>query len=301
MTTFVGGDFSTREGIDYRASCEFTTLTKGRARFSFLGRGGGVSPIPYNSLNMSFAVGDEAENVKDNYERMQAVFGMRSVRPITAKQVHGTGVFIAGDGPPPAGVEADAIITDTPGLPIGVLTADCLPILLFDPVKKSAAAVHAGWRGTVKGVAMEAVFQMKHEFSSDAADICVVFGPYIAPCCYRVGAEVVDAYRKDFGSAPNRFVYGNDGGKDGGNDGGKDGGEDRGNDGGKNEGEDGGEDKYWFDLARANREVLKSAGVKDEKMVFDFACTSCENSRLFSHRKDNGLTGRQLSFIMITG
>ncbi len=280
MTIFTGGDFNTREGLDYRASCEFTTLTKGRARFSFLGRGGGTSPIPFDSLNMSFDVGDEAANVEKNYERMQAVFGLRSVRPITVQQVHGKDVFIAGHGPPPAAaVEADAILTDTPGLPVGVLTADCLPILLFDPVNSAAAAVHAGWRGTVKGVAMEAVFHMEHEFSSKASDICVAFGPYIAPCCYRVGTEVIDAYKKSFGTSPKGFVYGEVVDEDGGEDG----------------------DKLWFDLARANREVLKCAGVDEKKMVFDFACTSCESSRLFSHRRDGGLTGRQLSFIMITG
>ena len=272
MTIFTGGGFNTREGLDYRASCEFTALTGGRARFSFLGRGGGTSPVPFDSLNMSFDVGDETENVNKNYERMQAVFGLRSVRPITVKQVHGRDVFIAGHAPPPAGVvEADAVLTDTPGLPVGVLTADCLPILLFDPVKNAAAAVHAGWRGTVKGVAMEAVFHMEHEFSCKAQDICAAFGPYIAPCCYRVGEEVIAAYKKSFGTSPKGFVYGEDG------------------------------DKLWFDLARANREVLKSAGVDEKKMVFDFACTSCESSRLFSHRKAGGLTGRQLSFIMITG
>ena len=267
---FVGGEFRSREGIDYRSSCEFTTLTRGRARFSFLGRNGGVSEAPYNSLNLSSAVGDNENAVESNYERMQAVFGLRSIRPVTVNQVHGKSVFIAGEGSHD-GVEADAIITDTPGLPIGVLTADCLPILLFDPQVGAAAAVHAGWRGTVKGVAVEAVIQMERELGADAERIVAAFGPHIAPCCYKVGAEVIDSFTETFGDMEGKMVYG--------------------------EAEDG---DRWFDLARANREALMSVGVKDEHMVFDFACTSCDEAHLFSHRRDKGLTGRQLSFIIVT-
>lgn len=277
----VAGEFRSREGIDYRSSCEFTTLTRGRARFSFLGRSGGVSEAPYDSLNLSTAVGDDDKAVEDNYERMQAVFGLRSIRPVTVNQVHGKSVFIAGEGSHD-GVEADAIITDTPGLPIGVLTADCLPILLFDPEVGVAAVVHAGWRGTVKGVAVETVIQMERELGADAERIVATFGPHIAPCCYKVGPEVINSFTETFGRMEGKMVYG-----EGGGEGGREG-----------RGEDDG--ALWFDLARANSEALMSVGVRDENMVFDFACTSCEEARLFSHRRDKGLTGRQLSFIMVT-
>jgi YfiH family protein len=150
-----------------------------------------------------------------------------------------------------------------------VLTADCLPILLFDPVKRVIGAVHAGWRGTVRGVALKAIEAFQKRFGSRPADISAALGPYIGACCYRVKKELITEYSGALGSkVKNHHVYGE-------------------------------EDGHWFDIGRANGEQLAYAGVLRENITFDYACTCCDNEHLFSYRKEGPVTGRQMSFVMI--
>lgn len=119
----------------------------------------------------------------------------------TVRQVHGAGVHIVdervldAEGAPAgtASVEADALITRTPGVALGIFVADCLPILIGDPVSRSIAAVHAGWRGTVRGVLGATLGTMRARFGARPRDLRVAIGPGIGPCCFEVGEEVVEA------------------------------------------------------------------------------------------------------------
>ena len=127
-------------------------------RHGFLGRNGGNSQGAYASLNVSFGVGDDPQAVKDNYCDMKARVGMTGTRMVTMQQRHGDRVIDVAEPCKDAG-EGDAMVTDAPGVYLGVLTADCVPILCWarTPERRLAAVIHAGWRGTLAGVAAKAV------------------------------------------------------------------------------------------------------------------------------------------------
>ena len=265
-----------------------------RVVYGFTGRGGGVSPPPYASLNLGTNTEDDPENVKKNLEIAASEYGFRAQDLVTVKQVHSNNVHVVERGSeedtndsdhsgvtpetlPKTIIEADAIITSLKWVPVGVLTADCLPLLLFDPERNVVAAVHAGWRGIVAKVASRAVEVMEKRFNSRARDVRAVLGPYIGPCCYTVGPEVIDSFVGSYvgDNLEDKNVYGV---------------EDR---------------RSWFDLGRAVRSELLHMGLDWDSIVFEYACTSCDNERLFSYRKDGnkagGATGRQLGFIMLKG
>ena len=265
---------------------ESSAALKDRILYGFTGRGGGVSPQPYNSLNLGTNTEDDPENVKKNLEIAASDLGFRSTDLVTVDQQHGNNVHVVeqsseedtdfddhGGAAPEIIIKADAIVTSAKYVPVGVLIADCLPLLLFDPERNVVAAVHAGWRGVVSKVASRAVRVMQKRFNSRAADVRAVLGPYIGPCCYTVGPEVIDSFAGSYvgDNLKDKNVYGV---------------EDR---------------RSWFDLGRAVRHELLHMGLDWDNIAFEYACTSCDNDRLFSHRKENGTTGRQLGFIMLRG
>ncbi len=193
---------------------------------------------------------------------------------ITVKQVHGTDVVRIKRVPRSMDeydgletIEADAIIANIRGVAIGVRTADCLPILLYDPVNAAAAAIHAGWRGSVAGITAKTVSAMKESFGTDPANLLAALGPHIGVCCYTVGAEVVEA----LGERGSGFMV-----------------------------RDGDGDVTRLDLARLNAAGLVTAGVKEDHIGILDCCTLCESEEYFSYRADPAATGRQVSFIKIT-
>ncbi|MBI5598104.1 MAG: peptidoglycan editing factor PgeF [Deltaproteobacteria bacterium] len=238
---------------------------------AFLGRTGGTSRGPFSSLNMGLNLGDKIENVKANRALAGRRFGFAPARLATVRQVHGDNVVtVESSGARDyTSVEADAIITAVQGAAVGVLTADCLPILIFDPGKRAAAAVHAGWRGTVRRVAERAVCTMIEKFGSDAGGLRASLGPSIGPCCYVVGKDVTDEFKKAFGRDAERYVKAE------------------------------GRDSARVDIRGANMLLLKEAGLREENIGVENICTSCRNDVFFSYRKDGKDTGRQLSFIMV--
>ncbi len=234
---------------------------------AFLSRAGGVSPAPFDSLNLSAGNGDSGENVGRNFELLKSALGVHRGNLFAIRQVHGSDVMVAedfaGGGQTPP--EADAAITAQRGAAVGVLTADCLPVLLYDPVKRVAGAAHAGWKGTVRRVSVKTVEAMAERFGSRPGDIRAALGPCIGPCCYTVGEEVV----KEFSGYPEALSNGSG--------------------------------QARLDIAAVNISQLVSAGLRRENITGAGACTACENGLFFSYRKDNGRTGRQLSFIMLKG
>ena len=200
-------------------------------------RPGGVSSGVYASLNLSLSVGDDPASVLENRRRLAAGFGARPADFVFAGQVHGAGVQVVGEADRGSGAfslddvipATDALVTTSPGVVLAILTADCVPIVLHDPVAGVLACVHAGWRGTVARVSAAAVATMQ-TLGSRPADVIAGIGPAISAARYQVGTDVHRAVTQAFGSVP--FIR-----------------------------PDADPDRWRLDLWSANRLVLTEAGV----------------------------------------
>ncbi len=223
-------------------------------------RHGGVSRGPFASLNMSRSVGDAPEAAWVNRERFCRAAGVRHEELVTCGLVHGTRALPVGlaqrGGFFPA---TDALLTDVPDVPLLLCFADCVPIILYDPARRAVALVHAGWRGTLAGIATSAVSQMAITYGSRPADLRAAIGPAIGPCCYEVGPEVVERVQATFSDAASLLSDDHGG-------------------------------RARFDLWEANRRQLLAAGV--EQVEVAGLCTACHRDEFFSHRGDGGRTGR---------
>ena len=213
----------------------------------FTTREGGVSDGAFASLNLGLATADRPEHVHENRRRVVTALGGEPEALALNRQVHGATVLQARAGSR-GEVEGDALWTDEPGLPIGALTADCVPVALVREAGEApaVAVVHAGWRGLLAGVVPAAVATL-------GGTVAAAVGPAIGPCCFEIGEEVAEPLRSAFGVDVVRDGRG--------------------------------------DLPLATERALRAAGVASVER-FDL-CTVCEATRLFSHRRDAGVTGRQ--------
>ena len=176
-------------------------------------RSGGVSSGPYESLNLSLSVGDDPGHVLENRRRLAAAFGATPGDFVFARQVHGAGVCVVGEADRGSGAfdvddaiaGADALVTSSPGVVLAILTADCVPIVLHDPVVGVLACVHAGWRGTVAGVTAAALATMQ-DLGARPADVIAGIGPAIGADRYQVGPDVHQAVTRTFGPAAAGFI-----------------------------------------------------------------------------------------------
>lgn len=194
--------------------------------------------------------------------------GVKDWTSVKTNQKHGNRVHLL-DGTSPSGIyEGDAFVTASRGIVCFVRTADCVPVLLYDPKRNVAAAVHAGWRGTVCDVAGSAVrFMMKH-FGCEQADLLAAMGPSICRQCYSVGEEVISAFAKN-GFANSLWRKNGDG-------------------------------LFSLDLEKANHDLLLSHGLSATNISTVSLCTSCKEDDFASYRRDRGEKARQVSFIFIT-
>jgi YfiH family protein len=252
----------------------YMTSSKLAAAHAFTTRRGGVSSGIYESLNLRMGVGDELQSVLRNYGLLGSAVGFDPSGLAFSHQVHGTEVrrvtaadLQAPDAPVP--YEADGLITAEKDVPLIIFTADCVPILLFDPVGCAVGAVHAGWRGTVHDIAGKAVRKMAESFGCRPADIRAAIGPCISACCYETGRDVADAVRALGGGAGEFAVPGND--------------------------------KYMVDLKGLNAHLLQRAGLSAENIDISPECTSCLSEKYWSHRVTHGRRGSQASVIMLKG
>jgi YfiH family protein len=228
----------------------------------FLGRLGGASSGPWTSLNLSRSVGDDAAAVEENWIRVKrAAPGLAIVK---MGQVHGAAV-VRVDAPVATVDAADGLVTGANGLGLAVLTADCVPILMIGPANRVALAVHAGWRGTLVGIAQVAVTRARAEFDVAPGDLRVALGPAIGGCCYEVDLEIGRQLEARWGPLGIAWRI-------------------RG-------------DKGLLDLRQLNRGLLVSAGVRPEAIEMVGPCTACHMRSFFSHRGSGGKTGRQLSLV----
>ena len=166
-------------------------------------RAGGVSEGPYATLNLGLHVGDDPQRVVENRRRAAAAIGLGLDDLVFCRQAHGRDVAVVGAGERGRGTRSDAdaiagvdaLITRDPGVGLVVMVADCVPLVLFDPVTRTLATVHAGWRGTVARVVTAALEAM----GGDPADVLAALGPAVPPERYQVGADVAEAARACFG------------------------------------------------------------------------------------------------------
>lgn len=175
------------------------TLDRPGLAHAFTTREGGVSLGPFESLNLSRRDGDPEANVAGNRDRVRQALGLD--RLVFAQQVHGNRVRMI-DRVPEDGIigECDAMVTNVRGIGLVAQTADCVPLLLHDPVQNAIAAVHSGWRGTVREIARQAIDALMVAYGSRPADLRAAIGPAISQDNYRVGPEVLDAFADLFGS-----------------------------------------------------------------------------------------------------
>jgi YfiH family protein len=229
-------------------------------------RRGGLSPIPWASLNMGGTVGDDPVRVQSNRRLALEAIGVDLDSVYDVWQVHGVNVAVALSPrlPDEPHLQADVILTDKPGITLMMRFADCVPILLHDPVRKVIGLVHAGWMGTVRGVVLTAVEAMKTNFGTNAANIRAAIGPSIGPDHYQVGQDVTAQVRRVFGADSSQLLGVENG-------------------------------MFYLDLWLANRFELENAGVR--QIEVSGICTACNNSDWFSHRAEHGRTGRFGAFI----
>lgn len=239
----------------------------------FTTRHEGVSRPPYNSLNLGTNTLDQLHSVEGNRSLLARAFDISQEALVTVRQMHGTDILIIDelneDYSHFLGLESDAIITNQPGVMIGICVADCVPILLLDAEQKIVAAVHAGWQGTAAKLVSKTVAGMNSLFGCNPRNLQVAIGPSIGKCCYEVDAPIRQAFVQ--GGIPwDSFA------------------------------EPAGAGKWRLDLAAANRDMLISAGVPDASIQISEMCVSCHRELFFSYRRDGGDTGRQMGFIMLT-
>ena len=226
-------------------------------------RGGGVSTGLRASLNLGVRWGDDRATVEDNRRRLAAHAGYAPEQLQAMRHVHGTAVWAVGE-PVPEPAEFDGLVCDRVGPVLSAFAADCIPIVFADPEARVIGSAHAGWRGTVAGVARNVLARMT-ELGAAADRVRVALGPSIGPCCFEVGPEVVAQFRAAFGDLPGMVVPG--------------------------------PRKDHIDLRVATRAVVERAGVRAEHVDDRPPCTQCNPERFFSYRRDGQAGGMHMGFI----
>jgi hypothetical protein len=255
----------------------------------FSTRGGGISPVYGGStLNLGWTKEDDSTSVAENRRRfLDAVSGECAGSVLVGvKQIHSNlvrlvkkedkaleGGLQTEEGK--AVLEGDGLITDVPGVLLGVGTADCVPVLVVDVTKRVVAAFHAGWRGTVAQIVERGIATMQEEYGSQARDMVAAIGPSIGPCCYTVGEAVRSEFVRQFGYAKELFVCPTDSGE------------------------------VRLNLWEANRRQLLDSGLAEASIAMIGECTACALSesgtrRYFSHRAEHGVAGRMLNVVGVT-
>jgi hypothetical protein len=246
-------------------------------------------------LNLGFTASDERETVLDNRRLFVQAVGGRAATPlVTLRQIH-SNLLVKAARPdarrqPPR--QGDALMTDQPGLLLGIQTADCIPVLVADRKRRVVAAFHAGWRGTVARIVESGIGRLRLEYGCQPEHLIAAIGPGIGPCCYAVGEEMIEAFESQFAYARSLFHEVCD--------------------------SDSIRRKYpmlfltqrapghsplgpslHLDLIQANRRQLLDAGLKENAIQTLGGCTCCQQRTFFSHRGSQGHAGRMLSVIGI--
>ncbi len=242
----------------------------------FSTRGGGVSPMPQDSLNLAGFNEDDAENIYENRRRFLKLFagdwtltGCWQIHSADVRVVHNQQEANQKPGVLGDDQYCDALVSKTPKILLAVKTADCVPILIGDSTTGAFAAVHAGWRGTSTSIVRRAIEQLQQEYSVRAAGLRAAIGPAANVCCYEVGSEVINLFKERFPQSGHLLTPTREG-------------------------------HARIDLHQANRDQLIKAGVLPDRIHSAPLCTMDRNALFFSYRREkklNGRVGRLMSVI----
>ena len=240
------------------------------APHAFTTRFGGVSEEQFSSLNLAMHRGDSPENVRKNYAVLAAALGFDTEALVLTRQTHSDIVRLVTREDSRgldhhAYPQCDGLITREPGVALGIFTADCTPVLFYDPVTGGVGAAHAGWRGTAADIAGKTVRAMVRAFGSRPEDICAAVGPNIGICCFETDQDVPNALEAAFGSEVWEHIRSR-------------------------------QNKYYVNLKQINALSLRRAGVKN--IEISTACTMCQHARFWSHRYTRGDRGSQGAIIV---
>ena len=257
---------------------EFPQLSEtGIISQAFSTRIGGVSEGHLGTMNVSFTRGDEEERVQENLKRIGELIGAKREQMVFSKQTHTTNVRLvtaedAGKGViKPLGYDdVDGLITDTPGICLVTMYADCVPLYFVDPVHRAIGLSHSGWKGTVNRMGQETVRRMGECFGTRASDVYAAIGPSICQSCYEVTGDVIGQFKQNFDEKHwEELFYQTDA------------------------------EHYQLNLWRANEIVLNEAGIPSGQIETAEVCTCCNPEILFSHRASHGKRGNLGAFLML--
>jgi YfiH family protein len=248
----------------------------------FSTRNGGVSASPRNTLNTALHVGDIAADVIANRRRVAEALGWDFAAWTCAEQVHGNRVHAVTAADRGRGrldresaiPDADALITNEPGVLLVMYFADCVPLYFYDPATGAAGLAHAGWKGTVADVAGETIRAMSETYGARPETMRAAVGPSIGACCYEVDEAVMGRVRPLTGrlreelGAPEETFY-----------------------------KHGGNGRARLDLKEINRHLMIKAGILPSRIEMTTWCTGCRTDLFFSHRMEKGATGRMMSWL----
>jgi YfiH family protein len=255
------------DGVPYYSCVALERLAQVRHGFST--RIGGVAAAQGGSLNLSLVSWDTPERVAENRRRFLSSLGLASARLATLSQIHSDRLHIIEDTPDQWNRrrEGDALATSLAGVAVGVLVADCFPILIADPDSGAVAAIHSGWRGTAQRILSKTIERMRAAFGSTPSRLLAAVGAGIRSCCFEVGAEVATLFEESYpGANLGRPLAGRTA-------------------------------KYLLDLPRALAIQCAEAGLAPEH-VFDLgACTCCSPQEFFSYRAEGQNAGRLMAVI----
>jgi YfiH family protein len=244
----------------------------------FSSRNHGTSEAPLHSLNLALHVGDEKESVIANRQHLVNQLEVPFEAWTCAEQVHGKDIYMVTNADRGRGrmdrddaiPSVDGLLTQEKGIFLTAYYADCVPLYFYDPLKKVIGVAHAGWKGTALQIAEEMVKRMKERFGCDPTQLRAAIGPSIGQCCYEVDTKVIDQIKE--GIAPidsenHPAIIDKENGR------------------------------FMLDLKEVNRQILLKAGILPYHIELTRRCTSCRTDSFYSHRKENGKTGRMAAWI----
>ncbi len=260
-------------GVVYHATEGFAAA--GGVAHGFSTRLGGVSQGVWAGLNLGRRRGDDPAHVAENYRRFCAAIGADHTRVVKSRQIHTDNIRIVTGADlgvglcDPAPYEADGLVTNVAGLCLTVFTADCVPVLLYDPVARCVAAVHSGWRSTAMAIVPKAVDVMGKQFGCQPGNIIAAIGPAIGGCCFQTQKEVPDAMLETYGSMAAPFIRPD------------------------------GADHFRVDLRGIIAQSLQNAGLSGDHIDISDHCTACQANLFWSHRLVGNARGSMAAMIQL--
>lgn len=244
----------------------------------FSTRLGGVSQGDVGTLNLSYSRENSRENVRENHRRLAEAIGYLPERMVWSAQTHTTNVRVVREEDQGIGYDrelpyqdVDGLVTNVPGIPLVTFYADCVPLLMVDPVRRAIGCSHSGWRGTVADMGRATLEVMRAEYGTDPGDVVAAIGPSICQDCYEVSRDVIDQFRQAYREEewPSLFYEKENG-------------------------------KYQLNLQQACRLNFLRAGVPDSQISLPDLCTCCNPGFLYSHRASQGRRGNLAAVLMLS-